>query len=160
MGQRTNGLSETDLSSDLASRPQLTPAQPETEEATPPPIEIEHEIEDLRTELTGLVQEIDRRRHEALDIRLQLRRNASVIVVALGTASLLLVGRWALKSYRYGRRASTRERAENLMRALAILSREGPERVLRTGPDFKSAAMSALGQVAGAAGRRAIAQAR
>jgi len=139
MGQRTNGLSETDLSIAVDKHPALVSAraQPEVsaraqpEEPSASPTEIEHEIVELRRELTGLVQEVDRRRHDAFDLRLQLRRHASVIVVVLGGASLLLVGRWALRSYRYERSDSARARAANLARAIAILSRENPDRLLR-----------------------------
>ncbi len=49
------------------------------------------EIDVLRHELGGLVSELDRRRHEALDVRLQMRRHP-VLVAAVATVAALLVG--------------------------------------------------------------------
>jgi hypothetical protein len=49
------------------------------------------EIDVLRHELGGLVAELDRRRHEALDVRLQARRHP-VLVAAVVTVGALLVG--------------------------------------------------------------------
>jgi hypothetical protein len=49
------------------------------------------EIDVLRHELGGLVAELDRRRHEALDLRLQVSRHP-VLVAAVATAGALLLG--------------------------------------------------------------------
>lgn len=49
------------------------------------------EIDVLRHELGGLVMELDRRRHEALDLRLQVRRHP-VLVATVATVAALLVG--------------------------------------------------------------------
>lgn len=55
------------------------------------PPQLEREIEDLREEMTAIVDEIDRRREELFDWRLQLRRHgvgpaaaAAGVVVAVG----------------------------------------------------------------------------
>jgi hypothetical protein len=91
--------------------------------------EIEHEIECLRSELGGLVHELDRRRHEAVDVRLQIRRHPRAVALALSLVALTIVGRFTVLRRR---RADTlRTRAVNLVRALALLSEEDPERVRR-----------------------------
>ena len=46
------------------------------------------EIADLREELGGLVSELDRRRHDLLDVRLQFRRH----VVAATVTAVALIG--------------------------------------------------------------------
>ena len=105
------------------------------------------------------MSELDRRRHEALDLRLQLRRNSTAIVVVLAAASLLYFGSWAVRSYRWKRRDSARIRAGNLARALAILSREDPDRLtsaLQGRPNPRAAALGLIAKLAGAAGQQVI----
>ena len=46
------------------------------------------EIAELREELGGLVEELDRRRHDLLDVRLQLRRH----VVAATVTAMAIIG--------------------------------------------------------------------
>ena len=60
------------------------------EQSESPP-QLEREIENLREEMTAIVEEIDRRREELFDWRLQLRRHgvgpaaaAAGVVVAVG----------------------------------------------------------------------------
>jgi hypothetical protein len=52
--------------------------------------QLDGEIARLREELSGLVAELDRRRHEALDIKLQVKRHG--LQTALTAAALLTVG--------------------------------------------------------------------
>jgi hypothetical protein len=91
--------------------------------------EIERQIEGLRSELDALVRELDRRRHAATDIRLQIRRHPRAAAVILGLAVLTVVGR--LTVLRRRRADTIWERASNLARALALLSNEDPARVRR-----------------------------
>lgn len=167
MGQRANGLSASDLPPPVGAGAAPVDVEREAEakqdsereadqEAERPPVEIEQEIEDLRAELTTLVREIDRRRHEALDLRLQLRRHGPTIVIGLGAVALTFVAASSLASYRRRRRDTVQMRAANLLRAFAILSREDPDRLLHRTPDARSAALAALAKVAGTAGRRVI----
>lgn len=62
---------------------------------SPPPVQkLGDEIEEVRGRLDALADELDRRRHAALDWRLQLRRHAlgltmtalAVVVIAAGVA--------------------------------------------------------------------------
>jgi len=73
MGERTTGLIVREVHS-LAS---------------PTPEQLEHDVDDLRDGLTGIVRELDRRRHELLDWRLQLKKHRVAAVVAAG---LLFLG--------------------------------------------------------------------
>ncbi len=80
MGERTSRL-------ELSSNDHKTPPAP----AASPDETVRHlalEIASLREELGGLVAELDRRRHDLLDVRLQARRHAvtasAVVVVLIG----------------------------------------------------------------------------
>ena len=86
------------------------------------------EIDTLRSELGGLVAELDRRRHEALDVGLQIRRHP-VLVATVATMAALLVGgviAIAVRGRRQQRRPSVR--AREARRALSRLF-EHPDRV-------------------------------
>ena len=63
------------------------------------PEAIEHEIGGIRGALTGILRELDHRRHELADWRLQLRRHAVALAVG-ATAIALLVGVAALRRRR------------------------------------------------------------
>lgn len=57
----------------------------------PPPKEIEGKIVALRGELGDLVSELDRRRHEAFDVKLQFERHRTLFILG-GCALVGLVG--------------------------------------------------------------------
>ena len=56
------------------------------------PREIETEIDHLRTRLDTSLAELDRRRHELTDVKLQLRRHPRVVLGAGAAVALLLAG--------------------------------------------------------------------
>jgi hypothetical protein len=89
---------------------------------------VEGEIQSLRGELGGLVAELDRRRHEAFDLRLQLRRHPVAAAIAAAGAALVVGGLLAVavRSRRQHRRPSLR--ARETRRALARLL-DHPDRV-------------------------------
>ncbi|HET6284039.1 MAG TPA: hypothetical protein VFH73_23990 [Polyangia bacterium] len=62
---------------------------PGIEEDKGDPDRIKQDIDGIRRNLGGLVAELDRRRHEAFDIRLQLRRHA--VPLAIGALALAAV---------------------------------------------------------------------
>jgi hypothetical protein len=97
MGARTNGVNgrESDVS------------------------RVSTEIETLRTELGGLVGELDRRRREAFDLRLQARRHPIALAVAATSVALVVGGLVAVvvRARRERRRPSVR--AAETRRALA-----------------------------------------
>jgi hypothetical protein len=119
---------------------------------------LESDIVRLRTELDGMVSELDRRRHEALDVRLQLRRHAG-LVATVGTVALVLavagIAAWTSSRRRQNRLLV---RLQNLGRAVAIMSRhpERLERAMEGRPQPGTAVTAALANIAGAAGRRAL----
>lgn len=79
------------------------------------------EIDVLRHELGGLVAELDRRRHEALDLRLQLKRHP-VLVAAVVTVTALVVGGAAALVVREAReRRKPTRRAREIRDALGRL---------------------------------------
>jgi hypothetical protein len=86
------------------------------------------EIRSLRGELGGLVAELDRRRSEAFDLRLQLQRHPVAAALAAAGAALVLGGLLAVvvRGRRQHRRPSVR--ARETRRALARLL-DHPKRV-------------------------------
>ncbi len=98
------------------------------------------EIEMLRQDLGSLLSELDRRRRELLDLRLQARRHPVVVAVAAGAAALMLGG---LLAAAVRRRRRPPRRIREARRALARLL-DHPERV--------AAEPNALARIATAAG--------
>jgi hypothetical protein len=95
---------------------------------SPKPEEVVGEIDVLRSELGGLVAELDRRRHEAFDVRLQASRHP-VVAAGVAAALALVVGgaiAIAVRNARRNRRPTTR--ARDVRAALSRLA-EHPRRV-------------------------------
>jgi hypothetical protein len=86
------------------------------------------EIDSLRTELGGLVGELDRRRREAFDLGLQARRHPIALAVAATAAAVVVGGlvAFAVRQRRERRRPSVR--AGEARRALQRLLHH-PERI-------------------------------
>ena len=86
------------------------------------------EIEVLRGDIGSLVAELDRRRHEMFDLRLQAKRHPVVVIAAAATAALVLGGvlAVAVRSRRERHRPSAR--AREVRDALARLL-DHPDRV-------------------------------
>ena len=90
--------------------------------------QLDGEIASLREELAGLVAELDRRRHELLDVKLQARRHALGMaltsVALLATASgFVWLGTWHSR-----RRRTTLSRVGRLREAISRMI-DRPERV-------------------------------
>jgi len=75
-----------------------------------PPEVLEHDVERLRGNLTIIVSELDRRRHELTDWRLQLKRHALAIGLAAGGLALVVGGSIALFIAKRRRGSSRRRR--------------------------------------------------
>ena len=113
------------------------------------------EIETLRAELGGLVDELDRRRHEAFDLGLQVRRHP-VAVALVATAAALVVGGLlvvAARERRRHRRPSVR--AREARRALSRLL-DHPDRVAAEPSISNKIATAVLTVVATAVAKRII----
>ena len=114
MGERTNGVSPADGQAGASGR-------------------IDREISTLRQELGDLVGELDRRRREAFDLRLQLRRHPVVASVAGLALAALLGGAVAALLYDARRKRRAGYKARQLKVAVRRMVRH-PERVGRGGP--------------------------
>jgi hypothetical protein len=128
MGEGTARMRDERFGEDVGAPPMVradaTAPDPEREATAG---ELEKQIESLRAEIGELVQELDRRRHEVLDVRLQVRRHAGAITIAVTCVAALIAGRIALRR----RRANdVLSRGQNLIRVLAFLSKEDPSEVL------------------------------
>lgn len=84
--------------------------------------QLDDEIARLREELSGLVAELDRRRHEALDIKLQVKRHG--LKTALTAASLLTAGTGLVWLAAWRRRALAKK-------ALSVAASAGIAAVVR-----------------------------
>ena len=114
MGERTNGVSPADGEPGASGR-------------------IDQEISTLRQELGDLVGELDRRRREAFDIRLQLRRHPVAASLAGLALAALLGGAIAAAVHDARRRRRTSYKARQLKVAVRRMMRH-PERVGRGEP--------------------------
>jgi hypothetical protein len=119
---------------------------------------IESHIVHLRDELGEIVGELDRRRHEAFDVRLQVRRHAGIVATVATVAVVVAIGGFVAWRASRRRQRSMLVRMQNLGRAVAIMARDPDrlERALSRRPEPGAAVMTALGKVAGAAGQRAL----
>jgi hypothetical protein len=108
---------------------------------------VSSEIEALRGDLGSIISELDRRRHELFDIRLQMRRHPVVVVAAVGTAALLLGSLVAVMVRDRQRRKQPATRAREARRALARLL-DHPHRVAAE-PSMAAKIATAAGTAAG-----------
>jgi hypothetical protein len=116
---------------------------------------VEGEIDSLRGELGGLVAELDRRRHEAFDVRLQLQRHPVAAAIAAAAAALVVGGALAVavRARRERRRPSVR--AREARRALTRLL-DHPGRVASEPSVGNRVATAVLTVVATALAKRLI----
>jgi hypothetical protein len=109
--------------------------------------QLQHDIEDIRDNLGGLVTELDHRRHDAFNVRLQLSRHA--LPLALG--GLALVGMVAGGVLLARRRARARDRlparAARIGQALRRLVNH-PERQAPPPPSIGLKILAAVGTTA------------
>jgi hypothetical protein len=81
------------------------------------PREIELEIDHLRARLDRSLAELDRRRRELIDVKLQIRKHPGVFLGAGGVA-LFMVGGVAFAVWRSRRREELPEKAKRLRAAV------------------------------------------
>lgn len=87
-------------------------------------VRVSGEIETLRGQLATLVAELDRRRQEAFDIGLQVRRHPAAIAVAAVGAALVVGGVVALAVRRNRKRHELKTRAREVRRALGAIVKD------------------------------------
>ncbi len=105
------------------------------------------EISTLREEIGDLVGELDRRRREAFDVRLQLRRHPVAASVAGVTVAAVLGGTVALLIYNARRKQRASYKARQLRVALDRMMRY-PERIARGEPPPSEKIIAAIGTAA------------
>ena len=106
------------------------------------PESLEQEVEAIRGNVTQIASELDHRRHELFDWRLQLRKHASAIALAATAAALLVGGTIGWRTWH--RRRNTRPLNKVRQLRLAFLRVVAhPERVARPQPSLGAKALSA-----------------
>jgi hypothetical protein len=108
-----------------------------------PPREIEREIEHLRTRLDRSLAELDRRRHELADIRLQMRKHPRVFI-GTGAFVALLLGGVAFAVWRGNQRERPMAKAHRLRIAFGRAV-EHPEKVARGDAPVWEKVLAAVG---------------
>ena len=119
-----------------------------------PEAELELEIEAVRTRLDRSLAELDRRRHELMDVKLQVARHPQAVVIAGGVVVLLVGAVWLA-----GRRSRPEPLPLRKARRFGFAAEramEHPERVARTPPLWEKIAASVGTTVAVALTKRVL----
>jgi len=111
------------------------------------PEKLAQEIREIRRDMTDVVIELDRRRHEVLDWRLQLKNHAGLLLIAAAGLLLVAGGTVGASIFLGRRRQRPLERARRFQRAFSRIIAH-PELVAQPRPNI---AKKALGAVVGAA---------
>lgn len=136
MGQGTNGVADA---------------------SSPPPERLEREVETIRGNLDGIVSELDRRRHELTDWRLQLRRHRTQLIAAGASLAAIMASFVVFTFWRHHRAKRLRgqmslfaRKAHDLRAALAR-ALEDPDKVAKPSPSIGHKIAAAVGTTAAAA---------
>jgi hypothetical protein len=115
---------------------------------------LKKDIDAIRGNLGGLIGELDRRRHDAFNLRLQLQRHALPVIIA-GTALLAVVGlAIAVGVKRRQEQRALPAKVRRLRRALARMV-ANPDRVAKGDPHLGLKILRAGGTAAaGVAGKK------
>ena len=137
------GAAENDLRSiedrDMVERPNTARGSPQEAQ----PEVLEREVEEIRDNISGIVGELDRRRQELVDWRLQVRKHRGLIA-AVGASCIVGFGLTvAVGSARRKRRNQPFARARRLREAIARMI-EHPELVARPQPPIGRKALAAV----------------
>jgi len=108
--------------------------------------EIEGDISDIRGRLDQSLAELDRRRHEATDIKLQIHRHPAVVAAASGVV-LLLLGGVAYAIWAAHRREQPINKAKRLRLAVSRMIDE-PQKVAKAEPTVPEKILAAAGTAA------------
>lgn len=106
------------------------------------------EIATLREELAGLVAELDRRRHDALDVKLQVKRHGGELALTAAALVAAAAGFVWLGAWRSRRREDLRSRGTKLRRALSRII-DSPDRGA-AGPSVAAKILAATSSAAAA----------
>jgi len=108
--------------------------------------ELETEITEIRSRLDRSLAELDRRRHELTDVRLQVKRHP-MVAVAAGVTVLALVGGVAYAVYAARQRNKPVSKARRLRHALSRMIDE-PHKVAKSEPTVPEKILAAAGTAA------------
>ena len=115
---------------------------------------LEREVDRIRSNIGELIRELNHRRHEALDLRLQLRQHAGRVLLVGAVVVATIAGGIALILARLRRRRSVRVRVSQLRGALRRLSKH-PELLAEHGPSVsRKVAAAGGGAIASVLGKR------
>ncbi|GAC1346985.1 MAG: hypothetical protein NVSMB23_25530 [Myxococcales bacterium] len=109
--------------------------------------QIEGEIDEIRRRLDRNLSELDRRRHEATDWRLQMRRHPR-LVAGVGIGALALLGGMVAMSVAKSRREHPKRRAQRIGLALRR-GYQNPEKVARPEPSVAVKVLAAVATTVG-----------
>jgi len=105
--------------------------------------ELETEITEIRSRLDRSLAELDRRRHELTDVRLQVRRHP-MVAVAAGVTVLALVGGVAYAVWASRQRNKPVSKARRLKHALSRMI-DQPQKVAKAEPTVPEKILGAVG---------------
>jgi hypothetical protein len=108
--------------------------------------ELETEITEIRTRLDRSLAELDRRRHELTDVRLQVRRHP-MVAVAAGATLLALLGGVAYAVWAARQRNKPVSKARRLKHAFSRMMDE-PQKVAKSEPTVPEKILAAAGTAA------------
>jgi hypothetical protein len=116
--------------------------------------QLEQDVDRIRGHIGTLVRELNHRRHEAFDLKLQFRRHAGRVVLVGVAVVALVAGGIAYAAARMRRRRSIKVRVNRLRAALHRISAH-PERVAERTPTVSRKMLAAGGgAIAAALGKR------
>jgi hypothetical protein len=108
---------------------------------TKPEAEIEREIESVRTRLDKSLAELDRRRHELMDVKLQVRKHPEALMIAGGVVVLLVGAGWLAARSAHKSAEDPRRKAKR-MKLATTRAMHHPERVAQNPPLWQKIAAS------------------
>ncbi|HWE26032.1 MAG TPA: hypothetical protein VG496_19000 [Myxococcales bacterium] len=108
--------------------------------------EIESEITEIRSRLDRGLAELDRRRHELTDVRLQVRRHP-MIAVGAGVLVVALVGGVAYAVWASRQRQKPLSKAARLREAFSRMA-DKPHKVAKSEPTVPEKILAAVGTAA------------
>ena len=115
---------------------------------------LEREVDRIRTNIAELVRELNHRRQDAFDLKLQFREHAGRLVLVGVAVAALIAGTIALAAARIRRRRSIKLRVTRLRDALRRIAAH-PERVAERQPNVPRKLLAAGGTaIASALGKR------
>jgi hypothetical protein len=105
--------------------------------------ELETEITEIRSRLDRSLAELDRRRHELMDVRLQVRRHP-MVAVAAGVTVVALLGGVAYAVWASRERNKPISKARRFKRALSRMV-DKPQKVAKAEPTVAEKILAAAG---------------